>query len=277
MQWRFSMNPSLLCLRNRSIRIKDKYMYTVLVVDDEPANLQMVEYTLSDEYDVVPVKSGQMALKYLENSIPDLILLDILMPQMDGFEVYHRIREKEALKDIPVIFLTAANDVDTEENCFEIGAVDFIGKPFEPKIVLRRVRRTLELIHKNSEKGYVLKQDNVRDIETDKEKTLAVTVNGMDIRIFQSEIYYIEVFNNTCIIRTVNRELSVRETLDRMQQRLDGHFVRAGRSYLVNVRYVAELADDMVIMQNGKRIKLPRRNKKEIGQEILLKAGHLSV
>ncbi len=252
-------------------------MYTVLVVDDEPANLQMVEYTLSDEYDVVPVKSGQMALKYLENNIPDLILLDILMPQMDGFEVYHRIREKEALKDIPVIFLTAANDVDTEENCFEIGAVDFIGKPFEPKIVLRRVRRTLELIHKNSEKGYVLKQDNVRDIETDKEKTLAVTVNGMDIRIFQSEIYYIEVFNNTCIIRTVNRERSVRETLDRMQQRLDGHFVRAGRSYLVNVRYVAELADDMVIMQNGKRIKLPRRNKKEIGQEILLKAGHLNI
>ena len=155
--------------------------------------------------------------------------------------------------------------------------MDFIGKPFEPKIVLRRVRRTLELIHKNSEKGYVLKQDNVRDIETDKEKTLAVTVNGMDIRIFQSEIYYIEVFNNTCIIRTVNRELSVRETLDRMQQRLDGHFVRAGRSYLVNVRYVAELADDMVIMQNGKRIKLPRRNKKEIGQEILLKAGHLNI
>lgn len=98
-------------------------MYTVLVVDDEPANLQMVEYTLSDEYDVVPVKSGQMALKYLENNIPDLILLDILMPQMDGFEVYHRIREKEALKDIPIIFLTAANDVDTEENCFEIGAV----------------------------------------------------------------------------------------------------------------------------------------------------------
>lgn len=61
-------------------------MYTVLVVDDEPANLQMVEYTLSDEYDVVPVKSGQMALKYLENNIPDLILLDILSHRWMGLK-----------------------------------------------------------------------------------------------------------------------------------------------------------------------------------------------
>ena len=61
-------------------------MYTVLVVDDEPANLQMVEYTLSDEYDVVPVKSGQMALKYLENSIPDLILLIFLCHRWMGLK-----------------------------------------------------------------------------------------------------------------------------------------------------------------------------------------------
>ena len=105
-------------------------MYTILVVDDEPANLQMVEYALCDEYEVIPVKSGPMALKYLEGNVPDLILLDIRMPQMDGFEVYEQIKKKEVLQDIPVIFLTAANDVETEENCFEMGAVDFIGKPF---------------------------------------------------------------------------------------------------------------------------------------------------
>ena len=190
-------------------------MYTILVVDDEPANLQMVEYALCDEYEVIPVKSGPMALKYLEGNVPDLILLDIRMPQMDGFEVYEQIKKKEVLQDIPVIFLTAANDVETEENCIEMGAVDFIGKPFEPKIVLRRVKRTLELIHKSSEKGYTLAKQSPQDVlSNDRGKTLAVTVNGMDIRIFQTEIYYIEVFNNTCIIRTVNRELAVRETLE---------------------------------------------------------------
>lgn len=252
-------------------------MYTILVVDDEPANLQMVEYALCDEYEVIPVKSGPMALKYLEGNVPDLILLDIRMPQMDGFEVYEQIRKKEALQDIPVIFLTAANDVETEENCFEMGAVDFIGKPFEPKIVLRRVKRTLELIHKSSERGYILAKQSPQDVlSNDRGKTLAVTVNGMDIRIFQTEIYYIEVFNNTCIIRTVNRELAVRETLDHMQQRLDDNFVRAGRSYLINVKYVTEIADDIVIMQNGKRIRLPRRNKKEIAKEILQKSGEIN-
>ena len=251
-------------------------MYTILVVDDEPANLQMVEYALSDEYDVIPVKSGPTALKYLESNVPNLILLDIRMPEMDGFEVYEQIKKDERLQDIPVIFLTAANDVETEDNCFEMGAVDFIGKPFEPKIVLRRVKRTLELIHKSTEKANILARQSSQDMSNDKGKTLAVTVNGMDIRIFQKEIYYIEVFNNTCIIRTVNRELSVRETLDHMQQRLDDSFIRAGRSYLINAKYVTEIADDIVIMQNGKRVHLPRRNKKEIVKEILEKSGQIN-
>lgn len=249
-------------------------MDTILAVDDEPQNLEMVEYALQKDYEVIPVKSGAMALKYLEEHIPDLILLDIRMPQMDGFEVYRQIKAQERLTDIPVIFLTAANDVDTEENCFEMGAVDFIGKPFEPKIVLRRVKRTLELIHKNSQKGYVLAQHSLDEATVSRGGTLAVTVNGMDIQIFQKDIYYIEVFNNICMIRTTNRELSVRETLEHMQQRLEDNFVRAGRSYLVNAKYISELADDMIIMQNGKRIKLPRRNKKEIKQEILIKTGH---
>lgn len=245
-------------------------MYTALAVDDEAVNLEMVEYALQAEYEVIPVKSGEMALRYLERNVPDIILMDILMPQMDGFEVYRKIQEKDNLRDVPVIFLTAANDVKTEENCFEMGAVDFIGKPFEPKIVLRRVKRTLELIHKSSQ-GYDLSGRAIREDE-DTKQTLTVVVNGIETSIVRSEIYYIEVFNNTCIIRTANRELSVRETLERMQQRLDDSFVRAGRSYLINVRYVAQLADDIVIMKNGKRIRLPRRNKKDIAKEILAKS-----
>lgn len=243
-------------------------MYTILAVDDEIENLEMVEYALKEDFDVIPVKSGMMVLKYLTGNRPDLILLDIRMPEMDGFEVYQKIKEQDSMKDIPVIFLTSASDVETEDSCFEMGAVDFISKPFEPQIVKRRVKRTLDLIARSAS------NDHTTTIKHDDEwnstgKTLDITVNGMAIKLFQKDIYYIEVFNNTCIIRTANRELSVRETLDHMQGKLGEQFIRAGRSYLVNVKFISELQDDIIVMQSGKRIKIPRRNKKEIIQKIM--------
>lgn len=248
-------------------------MYTILAVDDEIENLEMVEYALKNDFEVIPVKSGAMALKYLSSNTPDLILMDIRMPQMDGFEVYQQMKEQERLRSIPVIFLTSANDVDTEDSCFEMGAVDFISKPFEPKIVLRRVKRTLDLIQKGVQVSTTtITQEDESALE--KGKTLEITVNGMGIRLFQKDIYYIEVFNNTCIIRTTNRELMVRDTLEHMQEKLGESFIRAGRSYLIHVKYVTEIMDDVIVMQSGKRIKLPRRNKKDIIQEILEKTNN---
>ena len=111
-------------------------MQKILAVDDEVENLAMVEYTLQDEFEVIAVKSVPMAFRYLERNTPDLILMDIRMPEIDGFEAYQRMKQDERLAKIPVIFLTSANDVDTEDSCFEMGAVDFISKPFEPKIML---------------------------------------------------------------------------------------------------------------------------------------------
>lgn len=249
-------------------------MYTVLAVDDEADNLEMVEYALGEEFEVVPVRSGAMALKYLEGNTPDLILLDIRMTEMNGIEVYQKIKEQKRLVDIPVIFLTSANDVETEDNCFELGAVDFISKPFEPKIVLRRVRRTLELISHSRESAVTQINQDRKPAAEENNKTLAITVNGMDIRLYQKDICYIEVYGNTSIVRTLNREFAVRETLEHMQEKLSDQFVRVGRSYLINARYVTELADDMAVMKNGKYIKIPRRNKKEIVKEILSKTNN---
>ena len=118
---------------------------TILLVDDDKSNLVVAQKLLADEYRVAAVNSGEMALRFLEKNIPDLILLDILMPEMDGFEVMKRISERPECKNIPVIFLTADRSAETEESCFRMGAVDFIGKPFVPGIMLQRVRRTLEL------------------------------------------------------------------------------------------------------------------------------------
>lgn len=253
-------------------------MSTILAIDDEVENLEMVEYALDEEYEVIPVKSGKTALQYLKEHTPDLILLDIMMPEMDGMEVYQHIREMEDKADIPVIFLTSANDAETEENCFDMGAVDFISKPFEPKIVLKRVTRTLELIRKGKNAGAATTVAPKQDITDEfSGKTLAVTVNGMNVQLYQKDIYYIEVFGNTCIIRTTNRELTVRETLDHMQERLDDSFLRTGRSFILNVQYVAEIADDIVIMKNGKHIKLPRRNKKDLIKEILSRTNSMLV
>lgn len=117
----------------------------ILVVDDDRTNLIMAEKLLGEDYRVILVSSGAQALRYLEKKRADLILLDINMPQMDGFEVMRTIKENDAWSKIPVIFLTADKDTATEVECLKMGAVDFVGKPFEPEIIRNRIRRTLEI------------------------------------------------------------------------------------------------------------------------------------
>lgn len=118
---------------------------TILVVDDSRLNLVIAQDLLSEEYHVATVNSGEKAFQYLKENEPDLVLLDIQMPGMDGFEVMRRLQESKEWHKIPVIFLTADRTEKTEETCFQMGAMDYIGKPFVPAIMLQRVRRTMEL------------------------------------------------------------------------------------------------------------------------------------
>ncbi len=120
-------------------------MKTILVVDDNKLNLAAARKVLSNDYKVIPVMRGEQALTYLESGECDIILLDINMPEMDGFEVLQKIKEMERCKNIPVIFLTADNDSETETRCFNEGAIDFIAKPFVPEVMLSRIGRVLEL------------------------------------------------------------------------------------------------------------------------------------
>ncbi len=118
----------------------------ILVVDDDTMNLKMVGFILKKWYEVNCVQSGEACLAYLEETIPDMILLDIYMPRMNGFEVMEHLKADERYKEIPVIFLTADEDKDTEVKCFLAGALDFITKPFVSEIVIQRVSRLMELI-----------------------------------------------------------------------------------------------------------------------------------
>src|SRR5271156_2507212 len=119
---------------------------TVLLVDDAPANIQIANSILKDIYKVRIATSGAKALELAKvTPLPDLILLDVMMPEMDGYEVCTQLKLDPATRDIPVIFLTGQTEVEDETKGFDVGAVDYIHKPFSPTVVQARVRTHLLL------------------------------------------------------------------------------------------------------------------------------------
>jgi putative two-component system response regulator len=119
--------------------------YKVLAVDDVPLNLDILEAILDTEYNLTTVTSGKEALEVMADDQPDLVLLDLSMPEMDGFEVLRRMRENPVTERIPVIFVTAEQDVASEKRGLNLGAVDYIYKPLESDIIRIKVRNHLEL------------------------------------------------------------------------------------------------------------------------------------
>ena len=117
----------------------------VLIVDDTPENIDVLKGILGGHYSIRAATNGLLALKIIEKQRPDLILLDVMMPEMDGYEVCRRLKADEATADIPVIFVTAKAETEDETAGFEIGAVDYITKPVTPAIVKSRVATHLAL------------------------------------------------------------------------------------------------------------------------------------
>jgi putative two-component system response regulator len=119
---------------------------TVLIVDDTPENLTILGETLRPHYRVRAAISGERALHAVTiGTLPDVILLDVMMPDMDGYQVLQALKADAATRDIPVIFVTAMDSVEGETHGLALGAVDYITKPFNPDIVLARVRTHIEL------------------------------------------------------------------------------------------------------------------------------------
>lgn len=117
----------------------------VLVIDDEPFNLSLMEGILSRDYNIQTAQSGPDALDMAIANPPDLILIDVMMPTMDGFEVCRRLKANTATMHVPVIFITAKNEIKDEELGFAVGASDFIHKPISAPIVAARVRTHLRI------------------------------------------------------------------------------------------------------------------------------------
>lgn len=159
----------------------------ILIVDDESINLSCARSALKDQCEVATAISGSQALRYLDSNVPDLILLDIDMPIMSGIEVMKSIQKKKELKDIPVIFLSANANAVTESECLNMGAVDFIAKPFVPSVLSNRINKVLE----NEIKQKVLTDElneRIREMADIKDKSQKDVLTGLYNREYTEKL-----------------------------------------------------------------------------------------
>ena len=246
----------------------------ILVVDDDSLNLMFAQKLLGDAYRTECVKSGEEALEYLKKETPNLILLDLHMPDMNGFEVMSRIMQDERTKEIPVVFLTADNDREAEIEGFRLGAQDFIKKPFVADIMLERINRILELDRLRKNLSEEVKKQTLQ-AETRRQKveklslqimlTLANTIdakdkytNGHSLRVAeyareiakragkteqeQEDIYYVGLLHDIGKIGISNSIINKTSGLtDEEYETIKGHTV-IGAEILDNMTEIPGLA-----------------------------------
>lgn len=156
-------------------------MHTILVIDDNKTNLQMVRSILEESYTILPALSGEMGLRYALKKKIDLILLDLFMPEMDGRDTMQALRLIPSCAEVPVIFLTADNKQETEVECLRLGAVDFITKPFVPEVLTTRIQRVLELEgYRKDLKGRL--HEKTIELENVTLQTITTIANSLDAK-----------------------------------------------------------------------------------------------
>ena len=212
----------------------------VLVVDDDAANLRMANHILSEEkMRVSCLKSGEQAIQFLQENRPDLILLDIQMPGMDGFETMAVIKGSKDTADIPVIFLTANEDSNMEVRGLEAGAMDFIKKPFVPEILLIRVKHTIDLVRLNVE------YENARNeaIRANEAKSLFLSNMSHEIRtpinavLGMNEMILRECTDKQILTYAENIRSSGKTLLFLINDILDMSKIESGKMEILRVEY----------------------------------------
>ncbi len=212
-------------------------MSKILLVDDEPDILEFLKYNLeANGLEVIVGNNGLEALDKLSEN-PDLIILDIMMPHLDGYEVYKKIREKEDFKDVPIIFLTAKSEETDEIKGLELGASDYIQKPISPKKLIARVNSNLRKTRINRYGSGELMQLKIGPLLIDKEKYL-VNIDGAETFFPRKEfilLYFLagnpgKVFSRDVLLKEVWGEgvFVVDRTVDvhirKIRERLGKHF-----------------------------------------------------
>lgn len=183
---------------------QDENKARILIVDDEKMNLKVLADLLKEDYSPVLARSGAQALKHaLSDNPPDLILLDVVMPEMGGYEVIKALKNNNRTKNIPVIFVTALNSIEDEEQGLRLGAVDYITKPFSPPIVKIRVRNHLRIAHQYTLLDQLAYLDGLTEIPNRRrfeivfEKELArATRNGIPLSLAMVDVDFFKNYND---------------------------------------------------------------------------------
>jgi len=173
---------------------------TIMVVDDNPTNLRvLIDYLEESGYETMVAPSGERSIQQLEHAKPDLILLDIMMPGLDGFETCKRLKADAEIKNIPVIFMTALSDTEKKLKGFRMGAVDYITKPFQQEEVLARInthliiqRQKKELILLNdklTESNQKLTETNIQLSRVNQELTRAIETREKIFSVFSDDLF----------------------------------------------------------------------------------------
>jgi len=130
--------------------MSDEKKYSVLIVDDERSNIRVLNSILNPDYTVYAASDGRDAIEAAEEFLPDVILLDIIMPDMDGYDVVFRLKSSEKTKDIPVIFITGLDGKEDKKKGIALGASDYIAKPFIASTVKIKIKNQISLLEQNA-------------------------------------------------------------------------------------------------------------------------------
>ena len=148
----------------------------VLIIEDDSSNIMTLTYVLSSEYTLFVAKTGERGIELAEQLLPDIILLDVLMPGMNGFEVLKLLKTGPTTSDIPVVFLTSRNDSNSELEGLSLGAIDYISKPFSPPLLLKRLE--VHLLVESQKRELVGFNINLQEMVAEKTKTVLELKNA---------------------------------------------------------------------------------------------------
>ncbi len=192
---------------------------TILIVDDTETNIDILLELLGSEYDILVALDGKSAFAILEEEVVDLVLLDIMMPEVNGFEVCTRMKLQSSTRDIPVIFVTAKTDEDSIEKAYDVGGIDYVTKPFKPRELQARIKTQIKLKALVDHLEYISSYDQMTGVFNRRKffilATEALDVIQINLYAIMIDIDHFKSFNDTYghafgdeVIKGVTRAIS---------------------------------------------------------------------